>query len=60
MPNLSQMEFNAIREVTGCHITCANKLNEYAQQCNDSQVKQMFQQAAQNCQKSAQTLSQML
>ena len=60
MPNLSQMEFNAIREAAGCHITVASKLNDYAQKCTDGQIKQMFQKAAQDATKSAQTLAQML
>jgi len=60
MPNLSQMEFNAIREITGCHITCAHKLSQYAEQCTDGQIKQMFTKAAQDAGKSAQTLANML
>ena len=60
MSSLSQMEFNSIREITGGHITCANKLNDYAQKCTDGQIKQMLQKAAQDCTKSVQTLSGML
>jgi hypothetical protein len=60
MPNLSQMEFNSIREVAGCHVTSANKLNEYAQKCTDGQIKQMFEKAAQDAAKSVQKLAGML
>ena len=60
MPNLSQMEFNAIREIAGSHVTIGNKLNEYANKCTDGQIKQMFQNAAQECNKSVQKLTQML
>lgn len=60
MPNLSQMEFNFIREIAGCHITSASKLTEYAEKCSDGQIKQMFQKAAQDATKSAQNLAQML
>ena len=60
MPNLSQMEFNAIREVTTCHLNVANKLDAYCQSCTDGQVKQMFQKASQDARQSAQKLSQML
>jgi len=60
MPNLSQTEFNAIREITGCHITSSSKLNEYAEKCSDGQIKQMFQKAAQEASKSAQNLANML
>ena len=60
MSNLSQMEFNAIREIASGHITVAAKLNEYAGKCTDPQIKQMFQKAAQDATKSAQTLANML
>jgi len=60
MANISQSELNSIREVVACHLTTANKLTSYAGQCADSQVKQMFQTAAGQAQKSAQTLIQML
>jgi len=54
------MEYNSIREVAGAHITCANKLNEYAQKCTDGQIKQMFEKAAQDATSSAQKLAGML
>ena len=60
MSNSSQMEFNAIREIASGHVTCACKLNDYAQKCTDPQIKQMFTKAAQDAQKSAQTLAGML
>jgi len=60
MANFNQMELSSIREVVGCHITTANKLSTYANQCNDPQIKQMFQQAATEAHKSAQKLVQML
>ena len=60
MPNLNQLELSSIREVAGCHQTTACKLNNYANQCADPQIKQMFTQAAQEASKSAQKLIQML
>ncbi len=60
MAQLTQMEANSIREMVGCHQTYAAKLNTYAQQCQDTQIKQMFQQAAQSAQQSSQKLTQML
>ncbi|MDR1705915.1 MAG: hypothetical protein LBS19_14700 [Clostridiales bacterium] len=60
MPNFNQMELSSIREVVGGHQTTAAKLNAYASQCQDQQIKQMFQQAAGEAQKSAQQLIQML
>ena len=60
MANISQSELNSIREVVACHLTTASKLSTYASACQDAQVKQMFQTAAGQAQKSAQTLLQML
>ena len=60
MANLNQMELSSIREVVGCHITTANKLEAYSNQVQDPQIKQMFQQAAGEAHKSAQKLVQML
>ena len=60
MANLNQMELSSIREVVSCHITTASKLGAFANQCQDPQIKQMFQQAATESQKSAQKLIQML
>jgi hypothetical protein len=60
MPNLSQMEFNSIREIASGHITTAAKLSQYAEHCTDPNIKQMFQKAAQDATKSAQTLTAML
>ena len=60
MANLNQMELSSIREVVSCHVTTAAKLNTYANQCQDPHIKQMFQQAATEAQKSAQKLVQML
>ena len=60
MSNLSQVEFNSIREIASGHIMCATKLNQYAEKCTDPQIKQMFQKASQEAAKSAQTLTNML
>jgi len=60
MPGFSQSELNSIREVVACHQTTANKLTDYANQCQDQTIKQMFTKAAQDANKSAQNLIQML
>jgi len=60
MPGFSQSELNSIREVVCAHQTSANKLADYANQCQDATVKQMFSKAAQDANKSAQNLIQML
>ncbi|WP_207858101.1 hypothetical protein [Lucifera butyrica] len=36
------MELQSLRHIIGGHATVANKLEAYAQQCNDTQLKQMF------------------
>ncbi len=46
--NLNQQELQNLRHLIGSHETCANKLDHYAQQCSDPQLKQMFQQSAQS------------
>ena len=60
MPGFSQSELNSIREVVACHHTVANKLNDYANQIQDQNIKQMFTKAAQDATKNAQNLIQML
>ena len=60
MPGLSHSELNSIREVVTCHQTTASKLHEYANQCQDPNIKQMFTKAAQDASKNAQNLIQML
>jgi len=56
MAQLNQMELQNLRHLIGCHQTISAKLNDYAQQCTDSQIKQMFQQSAQSAQSNAQKL----
>jgi len=60
MPNLTQVEVNSIREVVACHQTMSSKLSNYAEKCQDQQIKQMFKQASTEADKSAHNLLQML
>lgn len=60
MPQFTQTEINAIREMVACHLTTSSKLTDYSTKCQDQQVKQMFNQAAQEAKKSAQNLINML
>ncbi|MEA4926104.1 MAG: hypothetical protein VB084_12445 [Syntrophomonadaceae bacterium] len=46
--NLSQMELQNLRHLIGSHATSEKKLRFYASQCQDSQIKQMFEQSAQS------------
>ncbi len=56
MGQLNQMELQNLRHLIGSHQTISVKLNDYAQQCTDPQIKQMFQQAGQSAQGTAQKL----
>lgn len=60
MPNFNQMELNSIREVVGAHVTSAVKLKEYADKCQDPQIKQMFHKSSQEATQAAQNLINML
>jgi hypothetical protein len=46
--NLSQLELQNLRHLIGSHATAEKKLKFYASQCQDSQIKQMFEQSAQS------------
>ncbi|WLD91650.1 hypothetical protein [Alkalihalobacillus sp. AL-G] len=45
---LSELELQNLRHLIGGHETTANKLEAYAQQCTDPQLKQMLQKDAQD------------
>lgn len=45
---LNQVELQNLRHLIGSHSTAEKKLGFYAQQCQDPQVKQMFEQSAQS------------
>ena len=48
MPNLNQMELQSLRHLIGAQCTSYEKLNTYASQAVDPQLKQMFSKAAQD------------
>ena len=48
MANLSQVELQNLRHFIGAHETSYQKLNSYASQVVDPQIKQMFTKAAQD------------
>lgn len=48
MPNLSQVELQNLRHFIGSHELSYQKLNTYASQAVDPQIKQMFTKAAQD------------
>ncbi|MDB2093437.1 hypothetical protein [Clostridium paraputrificum] len=48
MANLNQLELQNLRHLIGAHCTIEKKLNFYAQQCTDHQLKQMLTKDAQD------------
>ncbi len=60
MSQLNQMEFNAIREIASGHQMMAKKLGAYANQCQDQEIKQMFQTASNEAMSSSKRLIDML
>lgn len=60
MPNLNQMELNSIRECVASHITMSSKFSSYASKVTDPEIKQMFKNAANQAEQSANKLTNML
>ncbi|MBM7661877.1 spore coat protein CotF [Bacillus mesophilus] len=60
MANLNELELQNLRHLIGGHETCATKLDTYAQQCQDPQIKQMLQQHAQSARQTKQQLMSFL
>ncbi len=60
MANLNELELQNLRHTIGGHETCATKLDTYAQQCQDPQIKQMLQQHAQSARQTKQQLMSFL
>ena len=56
MTHLNQLEIQNLRHLVGSHETAYQKLSQYAQQCNDPQIKKMFEQSAQDAQNTRQKL----
>jgi len=48
MPNLSQVELQTLRHLIGAHDTSYQKMNTYASQAVDPEIKQMFTKSAQD------------
>jgi superfamily I DNA and/or RNA helicase len=60
LANLSELELQNLRHLIGGHETCAMKLDTYAQQCQDPQIKQMLQSHANAARQSKQQLMSFL
>lgn len=48
MTNMNELELQNLRHLIGSHDTTYQKLNAYANQAVDPQIKQMFSKAAQD------------
>lgn len=60
MTQLNQQELQNLRHLIGSHETAFQKLQTYAQQATDPQVKQMFERSAQNAKNTKQKLMSFL
>lgn len=60
MSQLNQLELQNLRHLIGSHDTAFQKLQTYAQQSQDPQVKAYFEKSAQDAQNTKQQLMSML
>ncbi len=58
--NLNELELQHLRHLIGGHETCATKLDTYAQQCQDPQIKAMLQNHANSARQTKQQLMSFL
>ena len=56
MSQLNQMELQNLRHLISSHDTASQKMQTYAQQAQDPQVKAYFEKSAQDAQKTKQQL----
>ncbi len=56
MSQLNQMELQNLRHLIGAQETSYKKMQTYAQQANDSQVRDYFEKSAQSAQNTKQKL----
>ncbi|MFT8887528.1 MAG: hypothetical protein ABF449_05225 [Ethanoligenens sp.] len=60
MSQLNQMELQNLRHMIGSHESAYQKLQDYAQQANDPQIKAFFEKSAQGAQSTKQKLMSFL
>lgn len=56
MTQITELELQNLKHLIGQHETAANKLDQYAQQATDPQIKQYFQQSSQEARQTKQKL----
>ena len=60
MSQLNQVELQNLRHLIGSHETACQKMQTYAQQATDPQVKAFFEKSAQDAQQTKQQLMNFL
>ncbi|MCX7715543.1 MAG: hypothetical protein N2171_07425 [Clostridia bacterium] len=60
MSQLNQQELQNLRHLIGAHDVAYQKMQTYAQQATDPQIRSYFQQSAQDAQKTKQQLMSFL
>ena len=60
MPDLNQLELQNLRHLIGAHDNISQKLDSYAQDAKDPQVKEFFQKSAQDAKDTKQKLMSFL
>jgi len=60
MTGISELDLQNLRHLIGGYETTHCKMTAYAEEANDSQVKQFFQKSAQSAEQSKQQLMQFL
>lgn len=56
LKNITQQELNQVKEIAGLHMSMSGKFQQYANQVQDQQLKQMLQQQGQDAQETATNL----
>ena len=56
LSNITQQELNTVKEIACAHITMSKKFEQYSNQIQDQQLKQMFQQSSTDAETTATNL----
>ena len=51
--NITQQELNSVKEIAGIHMSMSGKFQQYANQVQDQQLKQMLEQSSQDANETA-------
>ncbi len=54
--NITQQELNSVKEIASAHLTMSKKFEQYSNQIQDPQFKQLFQQSSSDAQTTATNL----